>query len=338
MALPNFINQIRSAIDHEFKRSLYRNLVFSGGGVRGIAYLGALEVLEEYRILENIKRVAGSSAGAITATLVSFGLDFEQTRDLFHTLDIKKVPQSETKGSRRRFFHIPEEENPSRFIRNYGWYSSLYFYDWLRGIIAQQCEGKQDATFRDFNNKGFRELYIVATNVSRQRAEVFSFDLTPDVAVADAVRMSMTIPVFFEALRFDGRKFGSGDYYVDGGLYVKFPVHLFDKPEHAGKNWAFRDGVNWETLGLLIYPVLAEQEDDPDIPENVWEFMSLMLRNLYHSHEIASYQSSTVDQERSIRISDCGIPPTDFEIEVGDHKYQDLYKSGRTAVLNFFGA
>ena len=62
MALPNFIQQIKSAIDHEFKRNLYRNLVFSGGGIKGIAYLGALEVLDEYRIIENVQRVAGASA------------------------------------------------------------------------------------------------------------------------------------------------------------------------------------------------------------------------------------------------------------------------------------
>ena len=51
MALPNFLKQLKSAIDHEYKRTLYRNLVFKGGGVRGIAYMGALEVLDEYRIV-----------------------------------------------------------------------------------------------------------------------------------------------------------------------------------------------------------------------------------------------------------------------------------------------
>ena len=60
MVLPNFLNQIKSAIDHEYKRTLYRNLVFKGGGVRGIAYMGALEVLDKYRIVENIQRVAGT--------------------------------------------------------------------------------------------------------------------------------------------------------------------------------------------------------------------------------------------------------------------------------------
>jgi NTE family protein len=336
MTLPNFINKIKSAIDHEFKRSLYRNLVFSGGGVRGIAYLGALEALDKYRIIDNITRVAGTSAGAITAAALSFRLSVPETKALFQTLDFTKVPQSVSRKGPKRLFSIPEEATSRRFFRDYGWYSSEYFYNWLKDVIADQCDGNPHASFADFQKKGFRDLFIVATNVSRQRAEIFSPDHTPDVAVADAVRMSMSIPVFFEALRFDGEGFGAGDYYVDGGLYVNFPVHIFDRSEYAGKSWAYRDGVNWETLGLFLFPDMLTPDEESEIPENVWEFLSLMLRNLYHSHEIASYKTSPVDQERTIEISDCGIPPTDFDIGLGDEKYQRLYNSGKDAVQAFF--
>lgn len=336
MALPNFVNQIRSVIDHEFKRILYRNLVFKGGGVRGIAYLGALEVLDEYRIVENIQRVAGTSAGAIAATLLSFGLSIAETTDMFNSLDFTRVPQAETRIPKRKFLRIPEEESSRRFFRDFGWYSSEYFYDWLQRIIAGQCGGNRRASFNDFKDLGFRDLYIVATNVSRQRAEVFSADLTPDVAVADAVRMSMSIPVFFEALRFDGKNFGAGDYYVDGGLYDNFPAHIFDQPEYSGRAWTYRDGVNWETLGLFLYPDKYLHPSEPEIPSNVWEYLNLALRNLYHSHEMASYHTSSVDPHRSIEISDCGISPTDFEIRLGDEKYLELYESGVRAVRSFF--
>ncbi|MEP6948960.1 MAG: patatin-like phospholipase family protein [Ginsengibacter sp.] len=43
----------------------YKNLALEGGGVRGLAYAGAPEVLEQKDILKNVERVAGSSAGAI---------------------------------------------------------------------------------------------------------------------------------------------------------------------------------------------------------------------------------------------------------------------------------
>lgn len=337
MTLPNYIKQIKSAIDHEFKRNLYRNLVFKGGGVRGIAYIGAMEILDEFRIVENIQRVAGTSAGAIAAAIVSFRLSVPETKNLFDSLDFKKVPQNVIKSTGRKIFWFPEEENSRRFFKKFGWYSSEYFYDWLEEVIAGQCDGNRRATFSDFKDRDFRDLYIMATNVSRQRVEVFSADHTPEVAVADAVRMSMSIPIFFEALRFDGQKFGDGDYYVDGGLYDNFPTHIFDEPVYAGRTWTYRDGVNWETLGMFLYPDMVSSPTEPVIPNNVWEFLTLTLRNLIHSHEVATYQASTVDQHRTIEISDRGIPTTDFDIQPGSEKYNTLYESGKKAVQEFFG-
>lgn len=53
------------------------NLVFEGGGALGIAYLGVLHYLYQNNILQNVKRVAGTSAGAITACITSFNLPYK---------------------------------------------------------------------------------------------------------------------------------------------------------------------------------------------------------------------------------------------------------------------
>lgn len=336
MVLPNYLKQIKSAIDHEYKKNLYRNLVFKGGGVRGVAYMGALELLEEYRIVENIDRVAGTSAGAIAATLLSFRHTIPETKALFNSLDFTKVPQGTTKTRRIKLPRFAEEESYLRFITKYGWYSSDYFYKWLESVIADQCDGDGRATFKKFQELGFRDLYIVASNISRQRPEIFSTTHTPDVAVADAVRMSMSIPIFFEALRFDGKSFGDGDYYVDGGLFDNFPMHIFDQPELAGRTWSYRDGINWETLGLFLYPDRYLHPTEPEIPGNVWEYLTLAFRNLYQSYAMTYYKTSTVDQHRTIEISDCGIASTDFDIGLGGEKYNLLYESGKQAVRDFF--
>lgn len=50
------------------------NIVFEGAGIRGIAYSGAINQLEQIGLLKNVKRVGGTSAGAITAMLLTFGL------------------------------------------------------------------------------------------------------------------------------------------------------------------------------------------------------------------------------------------------------------------------
>src|SRR5699024_7257619 len=58
-----------------FVMSQFENLVFEGGGVKGIAYAGAIAVLEKNGVLADIRRVAGTSAGAIMACLLALGAD-----------------------------------------------------------------------------------------------------------------------------------------------------------------------------------------------------------------------------------------------------------------------
>ena len=69
----------------------FRNLVFEGGGIKGLAYGGALQVLEEQRILPQIERVAGTSAGAITAMLVALRYPPSEIRKLLFDLDFKQL-------------------------------------------------------------------------------------------------------------------------------------------------------------------------------------------------------------------------------------------------------
>lgn len=59
------------------------------------------------------------------------------------------------------------------------------------------------ATFSDLRALGYRELDVVVSNSTKRQAEMFSAQTTPNVAVAEAVRMSMSIPLYVEALRFN---------------------------------------------------------------------------------------------------------------------------------------
>ena len=56
----------------------YENLVFEGGGIRGIAFGGVLKYFEEHNLMKYVKRVAGSSAGAIVAAGVAIGYNGEE--------------------------------------------------------------------------------------------------------------------------------------------------------------------------------------------------------------------------------------------------------------------
>ena len=270
----------------------YRNLVFKGGGIRGIAYIGALEVLEEQGILSGIQRVAGTSAGAISAFLVSLRLPVAEILELFSTLDFRKIPQASTK-ERKLPLRLPtEEEKLTRIIKSYGLYSSSYFHEWLRSVIADHCDGNPDATFTDFHKRGFRDLYIVVANLNRRQSEIMSYHDTPNVAVADAVRMSMSIPLYFEALRFDGKKFGKGDYYADGGVFNNYPIKLFDQPPFIKAADMKRSKGNPETLGMFLYPEGGLDLVKSENPRNLMDYLGLVIGNLYTSFETTQFENS----------------------------------------------
>ena len=337
MGFKDILNKIRQKFERGIQRGMYRNLVFKGGGVRGIAYMGAFEVLEELNVLKNIERVAGTSSGAIAATLVSFRKKMVETLKLFNTLDLQKVPQRAVKGNGKNIILLKSSENYTRLFKKFGWYSSEYFHNWLQVIIADQCRGNPRATFSDFQKLGYRDLHIVASNISRHRAEVFSADQTPNVAVADAVRMSISIPLYFEALRFNGKNIGEGDYYVDGGLFNNYPIHIFDQPEYAKESRSYRDGVNLETLGLFVFPSKLFDSDRVDEPKHLWEFLDLTVRSLYDSYQVSNLAENMADKQRTIEISDCGISSTQFDLPPESKEYQQLFTAGRVATEKFFG-
>ena len=223
----------------------------------------------------------------------------------------------------------------NRLVSKYGLFSNKYAHNWIQDAIAGQCDGDGRATFGEFRQRGFRDLYITAVNISRHRVEVFSPDDTPDVSVADAVLMSGTIPLFFEALQFDGHSFGKGDYYVDGGLLSNYPLHVFDDARFEKTSRHFTYGVNWETLG-------CRQFTPPDCPRR-WTSISHLLGYAEIVFEtMAEVQNVAVEQRgvdhyRSINISNCCVSAVDFDIKADENhpKYAEMVQSGKQATREY---
>jgi predicted acylesterase/phospholipase RssA len=72
-----------------------RNVVFEGGGVKGVAYCGALHELERSGMARQVTRVAGASAGAITAALVATGYSAEELADTMIALNFPSFEDGE---------------------------------------------------------------------------------------------------------------------------------------------------------------------------------------------------------------------------------------------------
>lgn len=323
----------------------FKNLVFEGGGIKAYVYHGVLPVLEEYGILQQIERVAGASAGAAQAALLCLQLTAEQTIELYKSIDFSQVTSLEASGSSESSSaHLLEQplgkirgnlNAVQRLFNHFGLHSNEYMLEWFRETFATYCEGNRRATFSDFRALGFRDLYIPAVNVSRHRLEIFSADTTPNVPVAEAVVMSMSIPFFFEAVRFDGTSFGQGDYYIDGGALSNYPLTLFDHPDYKPDSRHFTYGVNWETLGCRLFtPPETPQHRTPIT--NIFHFAENVALTIAEMQNVAIEQR-TVDQLRSINISSCGVSTVDFEIKpVMNHpKYAEMVQTGEKATRQY---
>lgn len=333
--------------------STYRNLVFKGGGVRGIAYLGALQFLYEKGLMRSIERVAGTSAGAITATIVAMNFSsFDEIHQISDSLEYRKVPSEGTQTEdhirflkanplaiRNQFRAVFKNVQCSmRFIQDRGWYSSDYLYSWLKDVIARQFTVKKESyTFSDFRNasihagkREFLDLYITGTDISNRVSRVFSYETTPDMEVALAVRISMSIPLYFEAIQYQYPGTLEPQSYVDGGVMWNYPINLFDDPRYGRK---IVNGVNTETLGMFIFT--SPNETQYKKVDSLVDYLSALFESLLLVQEHLA-ATNEKNKGRTIFIDDKGVPVTFFDVDTGDETYRKLFNSGYESAREFF--
>ena len=328
----------------------YRNLVLKGGGIRGIAYGGALQELEQRGVLAGITRVGGTSAGAIQAALLAVGY----APDILIAI-LNATPIQRLNDGRGMFVG-----GSHRLLRQYGWYRGNQFTAYLRGLLAARAPSP-DLTLAELHQLAlahpgrYRDLYTTGTNLTLQRVQVFSYETTPHLRVADAVRISMSIPLYFRAVLLDAdnqvvttpRPGQPVQVLVDGGLLANYPLDLFDHarylpPGHPAATAPDAQGrvVNPETLGLrldrpqqIAYDTLPAGRqalapyDIHDFPSYLGALYTVALENLN--------PTQPTDWPRTVSISTAGFNPKIKKLSLAQKA--TLIESGRAGVRAFFG-
>lgn len=214
----------------------FKHLVLSGGGVRGCGYARLWAVLEREGIAPAITRVAGVSAGSIVAALIGLGFSGDEIEAIVRDMRFGDFADNSW-GVVRDFY---------RLLSRFGWNRGEVFLSWFGDLIAQK-HGKADLTLAEAYALTGIELRVHATCLETQKARVFEHVKDPDLPVRLAVRMSISIPVFFTAVVYEGQT------YVDGGVVDNYPIWAFDTyesedPRHA----AAETGKHCHTLGFRL--------------------------------------------------------------------------------------
>ncbi len=325
----------------------FRNLIFEGGGVKGIAYIGAMQVLSQRALLEDIRRVGGASAGAVNALIYALGYDIKAQHEILQSTDFNDFMDDS--------FGVIRDIR--RLARNFGWYKGDLFSTWLGKLVKDRL-GDEKSTFRDLKNANGPDLYVIGTNLSTGYSETFSIERSPDMPLVSAIRISMSIPLFFAAVRFGARN----DVYVDGGVMRNYPVKLFDRIKYINmtneadaarfvgyynrENARFlldRPGrspyvYNRQSLGMRLDT--AEQigmfrHDEPLQGRQIKNFTQYAMALISAFMNVQENQHlHSDDWQRTLYINTLDVNTTDFNLS--DAKKDDLIQEGIKGAENYF--
>ncbi len=342
---------------------MFENLVFSGGGVKGIAYVGVLEALREQGVpLENIRRIAGTSAGSIIASLLSVGFDHLNIRLImqnFNFAELLDEPNAKIQTRDKTLSLIEEIENPSfrkgkalivtiplivkgliAKNRGGGLYDGDYFLEWIENTIELLTE--RFLTFSELHELAendpakYKDLYIVAINLTTKKAEIISHETHPDYIISDAVRCSMSIPVLFKPHQLYIKKNGQrlvapgNHYYSDGGLTDNYLIDAFDDPNIIPEGYK-QLGYNPFTLGFRLEDFSSNNELSN--PSGLVQILSANFSTLWNS-QYNPLVNKELNDRRTVKIDSLGIGTARFKLSKMEK--EELIHSGKNGVISYF--
>jgi NTE family protein len=312
---------------------MIRNLALKGGGVLGIAYVGAIRELEKRKMYDGLAHVSGTSAGALVAGMIAVGFNSKQIERLMHQLDFKKFKSG---------------WNPLRIFTRYGLYHGDYILDFIHNFLKiSKYQLPENATFADLQKAGCKDLTVFASDLNLHTFAEFSVFATPNCIVAEAIRASMSIPLYFKAWKFSNG-IPNDHIYVDGGLVYNYPLSFFDQSRFHKKK-----GFNKDTLGFYLE---SKKLYDVEVAEGTTKsgngkyhkknFYTFLVRfgqlftffkhgfdTLLNAQGIDFMEDNHL-VARTIFISDLGISATNFNLTDEDKKR--LIESGKVGAKRYF--
>lgn len=282
--------------------------VFEGGGVKGIAFIGALQVMEEQGY--TWEKVAGTSAGSIVAALLCAGYTSRELKPIFEEMDYQCFLQ------RRGLGRLPFVGPMLDLLLHEG----IFRADRLEVFIENLLQRKGIRTFGDLPDG---KLRIVASDVTAGKMLVLPddlprYDVAPEsFSIARAVRLSSSIPFFFQPaiLQSDSRP----HYIVDGALLSNYPVWLFDVPGTP----------KWPTIGFRLHDNKVTAEQTPI--SGLFSFTRALLVTMLDAHD--SLYVEKANAVRTIFINTLGVRATQFHMPL--ELRQRLFASGEESARRF---
>lgn len=273
--------------------------ILAGGGVRGTAYVGALKALEEKNI--TMSGIAGSSAGAVIASLLAVGYTYSEIKELLYSVNYQSFKD----------LYIP-------LGKDFGFFKGDEVYNWIKDKIEKKVYGQEKkenlspVTFKDID----KELVIIATDISYAEFKEYNKIKTPDAEIASAVRSSISLPGFFKPVWENDR------CLVDGDVINNFPL------------WKIESDIISNT-NLKVLEFRLESSQKPREIENIFDYLNAIVDTNYDgATKLLEQEFGENDQFEIIRIDTGSTKVIDFG--VSEAEKQKLIEDGYNAVRKYF--
>lgn len=303
--------------------------------MKGIGLAGAYLELDQRGYKPQC--VAGTSAGAITAALVAAGYTGPELEQV--VLGDMHFPSF---ADRQRLGRFGALGAGVEILKDRGMHSGDYFLRW----ITEKLSAKGIKEFGDLRDRQEtnpdREyrLQVIASDLTRHSMLVLPRDagrlgIEPDkLSVAEAVRMSMSIPIFFDPVIKKHPQTGIHHLIVDGGLLSNYPIWLFDAPPGAPPQFP--------TFGMLL---VAPGQADPLLPDadqtatelpmpSLLGYVKALADTAMQAHDRFYVEDQSF--ARTIPIATLGVKTTQFDIT--PDQTRALLQSGQDAAVKFLKA
>jgi predicted acylesterase/phospholipase RssA len=370
------------------------DMVFEGGGAKGVVFVGALKALDSKFTPTGWKprRLVGTSAGAISATLLGAGYSADEILEITQ----EKLPDG--KSVFTTFFDVPATSSfimlkdanltasllksikipfVGRWIANRAmprlmgmpYYRTIFslvelgglfkgdaFLAWIKDkLFKKNC----DTTFKDFP----ADLTLVATDADNEARLVLNRRTAPDCPVADAVRMSMSIPFVWQAVRWqagwgkyrDGKdscvediqlaplaSLGTGGHaIVDGGVLSNFALDLLTSNDP--ENLALMGSIDPSAvLGLLIDETLDVTATPPAQTNTGFGVLTSEVLKVPVVRRLMAIVDAMMTSHDRLTIAQytnqvCRLPAKDYstlEFDMSPDRMNRLIQAGQNAMLN----
>ena len=266
-------------------------LVISGGGLKGLAALGALLYLTENEIIVLPEIYAGSSVGSVICFLMNIGYSSKDIYEILLEID---------------FIQLIKYIEPENLLIDpcFGLSSPEPILQVIYSFMKKK-NIKKNITFKELFDITKSKLIITGTCINDVTINYFSVDTYPNMPILKAIRISISIPFIFRPYLFEDK------LWVDGGCMDNFPIDLFaDKLE--------------DVVGIYLDDYYESIQDISEVQDYFFRIFKCVFRGL-NCNKIKLYE------KYFIHVICTGNNSTNWEISTEEKKilYNLGYESAK---------